>query len=573
MDASMLTRQRKSRIVYANGVDRYETIANGCRPFLAPAINGASMGGDLVTILADGRVCISCVDVAATIASVPQCSAPETTAAVGPIRPPNCFNTITGLIASLDATDPLGTGVLPPNGSTLTNWADVSNVGTNSASVPTIGGTFTGPIFQTVSLNGLPGVVFTNDNAPPSAYQALTLPSALTTNNYTIIIVGQFFTSVPPIGVPSLFNIYSQSAGTYLIANEGSLQITDVPGGTNYSFPWRGGPAIDGTSYIFSYSVSGSDVITGLDGLLRDFSLGVQSPSGPLTMGAAYNETGIVITQGNCVINELLVYNRGLTQSESLAVQICLSQKWGIGVPCIFSTVPNLAIWMDASDPFGNGLPPPPDTAPFPVWTNQAPGEPDGITPIQAGVIAAPTYDSSTTYNASPNINFINDNFPTDPYQTMVISNVVTSNDFSMFFIGSFGNFAINLDTGSMISGINAGGTITFSTKLTGLTLSSPSVTIPWPGPALSNTSMYLFTIISSSGSTSINVYNSAVADNTTPNPLPFNTFSLGLTYVNAATQNDAGDCSLNQIVVYNRVVTPTERTAIERCMAVKWGL
>jgi hypothetical protein len=142
-----------------------------------------------------------------------------------------------------------------------------------------------------------------------------------------------------------------------------------------------------------------------------------------------------------------------------------------------------------------------------------------------------------------------------------------------MFFVGSFGNYNPGIDTGSMLSGISTGGAITFTAKLTGLTLSSPFVNVFWPGPALSNTSQYLFTIISSSTGTTINVYNSGVADNGTGQAMPFNSFSLGLTYINAATQTDIGDCSVNQIVVYNRVVTPTERTAIERCMALKWGL
>jgi hypothetical protein len=227
----------------------------------------------------------------------------------------------------------------------------------------------------------------------------------------------------------------------------------------------------------------------------------------------AYNATGTIIADSgaNCVINEFLVYNRALSEREIETVEICLSQKWGIGTPCIFSTVPNLSIWMDAYDPLGNGLPAPADTTPVPVWTNLAPSGQNGIAPVQAGVIDAPTYDSLGNFNQGPNINFLN---TAAPYQTMVISNAVTSSDFSMFFVGSFGNYNFGIDTGSMLSGISTGGAITFTAKLTGLTLSSPFVNVFWPGPALSNTSMYLFTIMSSSTGTTINVYNSGVADN-----------------------------------------------------------
>jgi hypothetical protein len=286
----------------------------------------------------------------------------------------------------------------------------------------------------------------------------------------------------------------------------------------------------------------------------------------------AYNATGTIIADSgaNCVINEFLVYNRALSEREIETVEICLSQKWGIGTPCIFSTVPNLSIWMDAYDPLGNGLPAPADTTPVPVWTNLAPSGQNGIAPVQAGVIDAPTYDSLGNFNQGPNINFLN---TASPYQTMVISNAVTSSNFSMFIVGSFGNYSAGIDTGSMISGINAGGTITFTTKMTGLTLSSPFVNVPWPNGPLFNTSRYLLTIISSSTGTTINVYNSGAPDNGTGQSLPFNTFSLGLTYINAATQTDIGDCSVNQIVTYDRVVTPTERAAIERCIALKWGL
>jgi len=575
MDASMLTRIRKNRAVYANYVDRKQTIANGCRPFLTPQSNGANDGGYLAPVLWAGEVETTKAQNELYKVSVPNCSAGGSSSSGPTPRPANCYNTIPGLIASLDATDPLGTGVLPPNGSTLTNWADISNVGTNSASVPTTGGTFVGPVFQTISLNGLPGVVFTNENAPPSAYQALTLPSAVTTNNYTIFVVGQYFVSVPPIIVPAMFSIYSQATGIYLLSNPTDIQISDVPNSTSFSLNWRGGPANDGTSYIFSYAANGNRKTTGLDGLLGTQTTGIASPAGPLTIGVSYNDTGTIIagTGANCVINEFLVYNRALSEREIETVEICLSQKWGIPTPCIFTTVPNLCIWMDATDPLGGGIPPPADTAPVPVWTNLSTGGQNAIAPVQAGVIAAPTYDSSYSYNAPPNINFINDNFPTDPYQTMLISNAVTSNNFSLFFVGSFGNFFVNLDTGSMLSGISTGGSTTFTTKLTGLTLSSPFVNVPWPGLPLSNTNKYLFTIISSSSGTSINVYRSGVADNGTGQPMPFNTFSLGLTYINAATQTDVGDCGLNQIVAYDRVVTPTERAAIERCIGIKWGL
>ena len=576
MDASMLTRIRKNRAVYANYVDRKQTIANGCRPFLTPQSNGANDGGYLAPILWGGAVETTNLQNELYKAEVPKCSAKEGSSVIpgpGP-RPPNCFNTISGLIASLDATDPLGTGVLPPNGTTLTNWADVSNVGTNSASVPTTGGTFVGPVFQTTSLNGLPGVVFTND-VSGAPVQALTLPSAITTNNYTIFVVGQYFVSVPPIIVPSMFSIYSQSTQIYLLSSAVDIQIADIPSSTFFSLGWRGGPANDGTSYIFSYAANGNRKTTGLDGLLATQTTGIASPSGPLTIGVALNQNGIIIpdTAANCVINEFLVYNRALSEREIETVEICLSQKWGIATPCIFSTVPNLAIWMDATDPLGGGIPPPADASLVPVWTNLFTGGQNAVAPVQAGVIAAPTYDSSYTYNAPPNINFINDNFPTDPYQTMLISNAVTSNNFSLFIVGSFGNFNINLDTGSMLSGISTGGTTTFTTKLTGLTLSSPFVNVPWPGGPLNNTSKYLLTIISSSTGTSINVYRSGLPDNATGQPMPFNTFSLGLTYINAATQTDVGDCGLNQIVAYDRVVTPTERAAIERCIGIKWGL
>ena len=74
MDSSMLTRILKNRAVYANYVNRQQTIINGCRPFLTPQSNGANNGGYIAPIIAGGEVETTKPQYVQYVAEVPKCS-------------------------------------------------------------------------------------------------------------------------------------------------------------------------------------------------------------------------------------------------------------------------------------------------------------------------------------------------------------------------------------------------------------------------------------------------------------------------------------------------------------------
>jgi len=329
MDASTLTQRRKNQVVYANGLNRYATIANGCRPFLPPAINGASMGGYLVPVLVGGKVCIPCSEATETIATTPACSSAS---AVVPVF--NCdYSSISGLSVYLDATDPLGTGVLPANGAGVATWKDLA-LPANNAVVP-VG--VTPPKFQLVSQNGLPGISFTNSTIYAAPFQGLLLSAALSSLNYTIFMVGTYTGPIPPNpnAQGSWLSIMSVSPGpfpnNYSPVQSGYSGLSYSHGFSSVGINWPTGNISPGTPHIFRYVSSPSNLILGVDG--QETSSGnLPTPSGNISLGITYVNAGSIGPAASFTMNQLLIYNRTLTQTEYKNVEGCLSKKWSIPV-------------------------------------------------------------------------------------------------------------------------------------------------------------------------------------------------------------------------------------------------
>jgi hypothetical protein len=341
MDASTLTQRRKNQVVYANGLNRYATIANGCRPFLPPAINGASMGGYLVPVLVGGKVCIPCSEATDVLITTPACSS-ATSSAVVPVF--NCdYSSIPGLTVHLDANDPLGTGVLPANGAGVATWKDLALPGANDAVKPASGvpsppfQTFNPPTFQLVSQNGLPGIQFTNGGASP--FQGLVINAPVSSANYSIFMVGRF-TGALVGGNPIISGATTQPAlpaaiYPFHVAHDRILWSGKSSFGTFYSanvlWPTPPTTLAANTSYIFTFVPASG--ISGING--NDAGGGtIPTPDVNLALGMEYDPTKGATTKGsagtNCVINQLLIYNRVVTPTERRNIEVCLSKKWGI---------------------------------------------------------------------------------------------------------------------------------------------------------------------------------------------------------------------------------------------------
>lgn len=325
MDASMLTQKLKNKTAYADLIIRQQSVANGCLPFLPPPVDGANASASIMPVLAAGRVETPCEQVARYIVSVPICSAAGSTPVVSPCD----FSGIPGLTTNIDAVNPLGTGILPADGSNITSWSNLSVSG--AAAVPAGANP---PVFQLVSQNGLPGIVFTNTGAAP--YETLVMNNAISSVNYTIFIVGTYVTN-PPL-TNSIISLVNQTAPGAAMEFFAISILLSQPLNSSLAFINWSDPISAATPYIFTILVTpaSSSIVVGVNGNDQVNSLPPTPPPAPPTSAsmalALTYKNGAFTHSGSMIINQILIYNRDLTLTEYKRVEGCLSQKWGIPV-------------------------------------------------------------------------------------------------------------------------------------------------------------------------------------------------------------------------------------------------
>ena len=229
---------------------------------------------------------------------------------------------VPGLQLWLDASDPLGTGSVPANGTSLATWKDKSSNNYDAVS----GGN---PLVQKRSLNSLPGIALVGD------YYTAPIPPTTFANAMTMFVVykntaynvyNALITRSFPgnnLGGPDMYN------GGILL-NNSSAQ----PGYNTYTIP---------SVYTTSPSLFELTIDQGADGVYHwltgttqnVLSENYNSPLTPSTADAN-NDTLYIGTRGDNstsfqgVFYEILVYNTALSTAEREEVEGYLAWKWGL---------------------------------------------------------------------------------------------------------------------------------------------------------------------------------------------------------------------------------------------------
>jgi hypothetical protein len=237
----------------------------------------------------------------------------------------------------LDGADPVGTGVRPANGTSLTTWKDksISNFPITSA----------GSSYNTTAVNGLPGI---NISTNPFVYN----PGSAQNNWQELFAIGLWTGG-------STFNTYNgfitscgendnQLGGGIIFI--GDLGTTNWYNITAFQTPFLNGiqtntalPTIQSPFCIRTHSTSAVNV-TGLQ-------LGVDRTNGRNWVG---------------FISEVIIYNTALTTSQRQQVEGYLAHKWGLSLSIpsthpFYSIRPHLRgfqpndidgcqLWLDAAD-------------------------------------------------------------------------------------------------------------------------------------------------------------------------------------------------------------------------------
>lgn len=229
---------------------------------------------------------------------------------------------VPGLQLWLDASDPLGTGSVPSNGTALATWKDKSSNNYNAVA----GGN---PLVQRNSLNSLPGIALVGDfytaPIPPTTF-ANAMTMFVVYKNTAYSVYNALITRSFPgnnLGGPDMYN-----GG--ILTNNSSAQF----GYNGYNIP----SVYTTTPSLFELTIDqGADsVYHWITGTSQNVSF--ESYNSPLTPSTAdaNNDTLYIGTRGDNgtsfqgVFYEILVYNTALSTAEREEVEGYLAWKWGL---------------------------------------------------------------------------------------------------------------------------------------------------------------------------------------------------------------------------------------------------
>jgi hypothetical protein len=264
--------------------------------------------------------------------------------------PPTIPLTIPGCQLWLDGADPAGTGVVPANGTTISTWVDKSGNGKNSTATGT----------STYLSGG--GINFTGS----SYFLNQTFSQNL--SQRSIFIVMQETSRSIYSGILTFIPTPNSGSDQSLLTVETSNGLQFFGGDSGYSSVLGNSSLIAKGIYNDNMSVTtGSGYFNGTNSTNVNASSAAGTCSG-YTVGGRWQSGSISGSYRlNGVVHEILFYNRPLTNNERQTIEQYLSRKWGIGSSSIPSThpfysirphlrtfqpidVPGCQLWLDAMD-------------------------------------------------------------------------------------------------------------------------------------------------------------------------------------------------------------------------------
>ena len=476
---------------------------------------------------------------------------------------------VSGCVLWLDGADPAGTGVIPANGASITTWTDKSGLGNNAT-----GGV--SPTFNTSGINSKGTVSFNGTN---SYLNSADLFSNRSFSIFIIIRRQASISSQTGILAGTQFNtnmnlhfVFRSSTNLALGFYANDLDYVSF---TNYT----GNPATEPAYLIQATYISGTRIL---------YVNGNQVASDTNTTNLS-SQVGALIGQYNGTyyngfIGEICILNGAPNSTSRQQVEAYLAQKWGIrsslpvGHPGLTSSVyqssylktagvktniatmtpfymgfsprqiPGLILWVDGTDPAGNGLIPAND-ATVSTWVDKS-----GL------ANNATTYSGITTYSTSLKALF----FSNSGFQTSIVT--PTNRVGSGFFV-----VRATVNSGNVVfqgSGLGYGGRQFRNDNGTILkTIKENIVEMFLAGPTVLNRLMLVGYV--DDGNNLTHCLNGTLYTTTTAT-----TFTEGRTILLGKSFNGEHLIGyIHEVVLFNINVTVTQRQQIESYLAQKWGL
>jgi len=437
----------------------------------------------------------------------------------------------------LDGSDPYACGVVPANGTTIPTWFDKSGNGYNAAGIAS-------PTWSN-------GIVLNSNST-----QYYTIPYAGSHLTETGFIVASFSTVASSTanrmsmitGGPSYSRAFliNDDAGTVKITNQGVGTIATTP----ITFTSNINVLLEYTVTSVSGNTTGNIYINGIFASSGS-SINQLPADTTLYIGTYGSAVGQFCLNGT--VSEVLIYNSVLSSNDRQSVESYLMNKWNIN----YSNVPGLAIWLDGQDPLGTGSAPATGSS-VPVWYDKSG---NGYNGTATGV---PTWSNGIVFNGAPyyTLSYPGTHWTETGFIVASFATVASSTANRMAIFAGVPTDARTVwinDTAGTFSIGNAGITSVVSTAIT----------------FTSNAYVLLeYTVTGVSGSTSGTLYTNGTLGTTASSvrTLPVDTnITIGAQIRN--TTPYAMNGTIQEIMIYNSVLTTTQRQLIEGYLATKWSL
>jgi hypothetical protein len=467
---------------------------------------------------------------------------------------------IPGCALWLDAAD---STTITLSGSSVTQWNDKS--GSNQHAIQAV--VAKRPVYSNASVNGLATV-----QTSAAAASGMYIPNFTVTYPLTTFVVSQKWgtggfnamfieQSADLNGASAGFYIYSANGDFYYVKRAGSgISVF----GSNWTFN-----AV-GTTYIYLAQISPNLIRVNGNILRTGNTLNSGSPSGSVTdqlnIGSRGQTTTLV---GDVRYCEIIVYSGNLTADQYYRIERYLALKWGAAtstphpyasiIPVTRSFQPidiaGCSLWLDAADPSTLTL----SGSNVSQWNDKSG---NGSHVSQATSANQPTYTSNGVLFDGVN-DFLR--------SSVAISSFITASDYTVFLYGI--NFSVTAGgpsyTGPMF--------ISDENGWFGIFISSTQVgAYNWDGNAdyagvsYTTSNNAIVTTQHTGGVLSASLFGNTagtVASGNTGN-LTFQ-LNLGRSYAGSFHTN----CRINELIIFNRALTVSERQQVEGYLAWKWGL
>ncbi len=263
-------------------------------------------------------------------------------------------------------------------------------------------------------------------------------------------------------------------------------------------------------------------------------------------------------------VGEILLYNRGITNSERLSIEADLAAKWGIGVlSCAtdssLTIKSGLTVWYDATDVDcdGNSSNEPATGDKVAVWRDKSTSNHDASV---SDVTYAPSYYKTSAINNMPALSFSSGQYSSTAAMTLAGNNSIimildsTSTQSANLWASSTDSQNIKL----LYQGVNIIG------QIGGGSASSSAY--------YSNTPAILSYIYSEGSSSKIYINGHQGTAGSSPYPnIDTNSVSYNIASSSGGSSSYSG--LIGEVLVYNQALSEEDRITVESYLSNKWGI